>query len=67
MTDVSLSDVWARRKRAENSDADICSWNPKRRGESVRKCPTCGAEFEPKSRFQKYCCKECRPSERKDK
>lgn len=66
MSDVSTADVWGSKKRAENYDSAMCGW-PKRRGEETRKCLTCGAEYEPNSRNQKYCCKECRPSERKAK
>lgn len=29
--------------------------------ETMRKCPTCGEEFEPHSRNHKYCSKECKP------
>jgi hypothetical protein len=66
MSDVTGCDVNAKERLVENAEARMCSWQPKRFGEVVRVCAACGAEFEPRSRNQKYCCKECRPSNQKE-
>jgi hypothetical protein len=39
---------------------------PTRQGETTRKCVTCGREYAPKSRNQKYCCKECKERSSRD-
>ncbi len=41
------------------------AWDWNRRKE-VTICPTCGTPFLKRSRNNVYCCKECRPSERKE-
>ena len=65
MTDVTWGDPAAKHNWAQSQE-HVRKWPAKRPGETMRTCPTCGTEYEPRSRNQKYCCKECRPSERKD-
>ena len=40
--------------------------NPKRLGETLRKCERCGGDFDPKTRGQRYCpdCKHAHELER---
>lgn len=63
MSDVSRYDVYAKRFAERNAIAAKTLCVPKRMGETFRVCPTCGAEFEPRSRNHRYCSKECRPKE----
>lgn len=65
MTEVTIVDMMARRNYARNLEY-VRKWPTRKPGETMRTCPTCGTEYEPRSRNQKYCCRECRPSERKD-
>lgn len=64
MSDVSRYDVYAKRHMERNSLALRSCCKPKRMGETTRTCPTCGTEFEPRSRNHKYCKKECKPNGR---
>lgn len=62
MGEVTGADVFARGNLEHNANENKYWWEPRRQGETTRTCPTCGAEFEPRSRNQKYCRREHNPN-----
>lgn len=61
VSEVTKADKAAESLMFGNAEVNRNWFPPKRLDETTRKCPTCGVEFEPRSRNHKYCSKKCKP------
>ena len=60
MSEVCNADFFAAAHRGSNAVVNQYYFNATRPGETTRTCERCGSEFEPRSRTQRYCSKDCR-------